>query len=284
MRTAPAGEGPAIGPVGGASTPQGLLAHTLAHAETVLASLADGVIVKDHRNVIAWSNDAAAEIFGVGSDDMLGLSATDPRFDPRRPDGSSFRPEELPSSRALATAEPALGVVLDFARADGGRIQVEMSTKPLLQPDGGVYGAVTVVRDVSARMAETEAVRFQAVLLDAVGQAVIATDLQRRITYWNHAAEGVYGWSAEEALGRDLVALTADSASGPELAAISRSLGDGSSWTGEVMVRHRDGRVFPAMVTSRPLLAADGTARGVIGVSMDVSEQRAMRRAIEHQA
>lgn len=284
MRTPPGGEGPAAIAVRAGAAPDSLLAHTLAHADTVLASLADGVIVKDHHNVIAWANDAAADLFGVSSDDMLGLSATDPRFDPRRADGAPFHPDELPSSRVLATRAPALAVVLDVARGDGGRIQVEMSAKPLLGPDGVVYGAVTVLRDVSARMAEIEAVRFQAALLDAVGQAVIATDMQRRVTYWNHAAEEMYGWPAEQALGRDLVVLTAAPGSGPELAAISRALLDGESWTGEVMVKDRAGRAFPAMVTSRPLLAPDGTPRGMIGVSMDVSEQRAMQCAIEHQA
>ena len=53
-----------------------------------------------------------------------------------------------------------------------------------------------------------EQLRFQARLLDAVGQAVIATDLEGRILYWNRAAEEIYGWSSEEALGRRLRNLT----------------------------------------------------------------------------
>ncbi|MBN1814130.1 MAG: PAS domain-containing protein, partial [Anaerolineae bacterium] len=43
---------------------------------------------------------------------------------------------------------------------------------------------------------------FHAQLLDAVGQAVVATDLGGGITYWNRAAEDLYGWTAEEVLGR----------------------------------------------------------------------------------
>jgi PAS domain-containing protein len=45
---------------------------------------------------------------------------------------------------------------------------------------------------------------FQARLLDAVGEAVIALDMEGRVVYWNRAAERMYGWSSEEAIGRNL--------------------------------------------------------------------------------
>jgi PAS domain S-box-containing protein len=54
-----------------------------------------------------------------------------------------------------------------------------------------------------------EQLRFQARLLDAVGQSVIATDLEGKVLYWNRAAEEIYGWSSEEALGRSLRDLVA---------------------------------------------------------------------------
>ena len=49
---------------------------------------------------------------------------------------------------------------------------------------------------------------FQARLLDEVGQAVIATDPQGKIIYWNRAAEVLYGWSSEEVMGRSVVEVT----------------------------------------------------------------------------
>ena len=42
---------------------------------------------------------------------------------------------------------------------------------------------------------------FHARMLDAVGQAVIATDPLGKVIYWNRAAESLYGWSAEESMG-----------------------------------------------------------------------------------
>ena len=51
-------------------------------------------------------------------------------------------------------------------------------------------------------------IRFQARLLDAVHEAVIGTDPTGIVLYWNRFAEGLYGWTAEEALGRSILDLT----------------------------------------------------------------------------
>ena len=61
--------------------------------------------------------------------------------------------------------------------------------------------------DITARKQAEEAVRFQAELLAAVGQAIVAVDLERTVIYWNRAAEELYGWSAAEAIGRSSVDL-----------------------------------------------------------------------------
>src|SRR5690606_12969139 len=50
--------------------------------------------------------------------------------------------------------------------------------------------------------------RFKASLLATVGQAVVATDLNGVVTYWNNAAEKIYGWTAEEAIGNNIIGLT----------------------------------------------------------------------------
>jgi PAS domain-containing protein len=62
--------------------------------------------------------------------------------------------------------------------------------------------------DVTERKRADERIRLQAQLLSAVGQAAIATDLQGKIIYWNRAAEEMYGWSAEEVMGRPIIEVT----------------------------------------------------------------------------
>ena len=66
-------------------------------------------------------------------------------------------------------------------------------------------------------MPVTKQAQFQANLLGAAGQAIIATDVEGRIIYWNHAAEQQCGWSSEEALGENLLELM----SSPEMRGVA---------------------------------------------------------------
>src|SRR6478672_2056789 len=69
-------------------------------------------------------------------------------------------------------------------------------------------GVSAYLRDISERKQAEEEIRFQAHLLDAVEQAVIATDLEGTIIYWNSFAEGLFGWSASEALNANIMDIT----------------------------------------------------------------------------
>jgi len=129
-----------------------------------------------------------------------------------------------------------------------------------------------MTKAVSVEDELAERLRFQASLLDAVEQAVIATDLNGAIRYWNRFAERLYGWRADEVTGRNILEVTPVDAA--RAAEIMTRLGRGESWSGEIELRRRDGSSFPAHVTDSPILDASGALVGVVGVSMDVSERR----------
>ena len=105
-------------------------------------------------------------------------------------------------------------------------------------------------------------------LLDAINQAVIATDTAGKIAYWNGAAEALYGWSAAEVHGRDVVEVTPAKVSREEGANIMRTMAAGEIWSGVFAVRDRNGREFDAAVTDLPIVER-GRVVGVIGVSKE---------------
>ncbi|HVS01269.1 MAG TPA: PAS domain S-box protein [Thermoanaerobaculia bacterium] len=126
-----------------------------------------------------------------------------------------------------------------------------------------------------------ERVQLQSQLLEAVGQALVATDPEGRVTFWNRAAERLYGWSREEALGRPLIGLTVPEEAQDQAAEILARSRAGESWTGELVVQRRDGMRFPALITSSPILGASGEAIGVVGVFRDISERRGIEVALQ---
>ncbi len=132
----------------------------------------------------------------------------------------------------------------------------------------------------NAQRREGELIRLQATMLDAAGQAIIAADPRGVITYWNHAAEALYGWSSAEAVGRDIVDVTPAVASMTHAEDIMKARQRGESWSREFLVRRRDGSLFPALVTDTPIYDAGGTLIGVIGVSSDNSEHKRTERLL----
>lgn len=115
---------------------------------------------------------------------------------------------------------------------------------------------------------------FQSALLDSIGEAVIATDLPGRILYWNKAAETIYGWKAEEVLGENIINITTVAENKELGLEIMAALQQGKSWSGEFLVKHRDGHHFFAHVTDSCLRDQLGDLSVIIGVSSDLTEKK----------
>jgi len=135
--------------------------------------------------------------------------------------------------------------------------------------------------EVSQRQQAESEIYFQARLLDVVNHAIIATDLSGVIIYWNRYAEILYGWSAQEALGRnitDTLAIWENRQQGLEML---NQLRQGKNWTGEFLVRHKNGKIFPVMVNNAPFRNKAGELVGTVGVSYDISQQKQAEEALK---
>jgi PAS domain S-box-containing protein len=137
-----------------------------------------------------------------------------------------------------------------------------------------------VFRDITESKKILEKNSFQSRLLNAVGQAIIATDMNGKIIYWNYAAEPLYGWKEAEVLGRSIVKVTPAESSQEQAAKIMKRITAGEYWSGEFLARRRDGTLFSAIVTNAPITNDKGELIGTIGVSTDISEQKWMQEIL----
>jgi diguanylate cyclase (GGDEF)-like protein/PAS domain S-box-containing protein len=126
----------------------------------------------------------------------------------------------------------------------------------------------------SGRKQMEERIHFQARLLDAVGQAVIATDLQGKVVYWNQAAEELYGWSAGEAMGRSGLESTAPESLWEQADEVMSELRATRRWSGEYEMRRKNGKLFQAEITITPVLDDEDNLVGIIGVSADITDRK----------
>jgi PAS domain S-box-containing protein len=124
---------------------------------------------------------------------------------------------------------------------------------------------------------------FQASLLNAIDQAAIATDAEGTIIYWNRCAEKLYGWTAEEAIGRPIVELLLPDGQEVGAAAVMAELRGGQSGDGELLLRRRDGSLFVADVTGSPVRDDGGRVIAIVGVSRDVTAHRREQDEVSRQ-
>jgi len=236
-----------------------------------------GVALLEANGVVRWCNRTEHERLGLQREQFIG-----------RPYRDFFvAPEDCDKllDRILEGAVVS-GEVVTLRSASGSVRYVAIDADAAPQDDGVHIRLLT--RDVTAERTTQEESRRQGAMLNAVGQAVVGTDTSGIVTYWNAAAERMFGIPAAEALGRDvfqLVTMEGPQPSGDEIvAAYARGL----PWSGELEVKRPDGSRLSVFVTETPLLDAEGQVVGFVGVSADISalkaaagELRARERRLE---
>jgi len=161
-----------------------------------------------------------------------------------------------------------------YIHKNGTLIWANLYTTTLNDSNGLIQEIIGMVEDITEKKKIHNEIKFQADLINNVGQAVIATDLLGKVTYWNNAAEKIYGWSSSEAIGQNIVDLTPARQSNEQAIDILKKLSSGKTWAGEFYVRRKDGSSFPALVTDTPILDSNGELTGIIGISSDITERK----------
>jgi PAS domain S-box-containing protein len=109
-------------------------------------------------------------------------------------------------------------------------------------------------------------------IVGSMQQAVIATDLDGRIEYWSRGAERLYGWTACEVVGRNIIDVTPSTMSRAQAVELMERLSAGESWSGEFDVKRKDGETFRVLVTDSPIYDSQGRLSGIVGVSIDLGQ------------
>jgi hypothetical protein len=184
----------------------------------ILDALDTAIVVADETGRIVVWNRAATRIIGQGPIDApaeewtrcYGIFLSDGR--------TPFPTERLPLVRAMA-GESVEGVEV-ILRPPGAPREIHMaaSARPLKDERGRPRGAIATFQDrtaqkrVEAAIEQSEA-RLRGIVTNTPNVAIEGYDAEGRVLYWNVAAEQMFGWSAEEALGKTLDKLMLDEAS-----------------------------------------------------------------------
>ena len=182
-------------------------------------------------------------------------------------DAGTMRAVASPQASQPAAREAELRIILP----DTGLRWLAISSELVVGASGEVVAMHGTAQDVTERKLSEDHLRFQADLLDAVGEAVIATDLTGTVIYWGPGAEELYGWKAKEAEGSAITDLIPPVDASYEVAHVVGHLSQGKPWAGIMRLRRRDGSTVTVQGKRTPVLDAGGRLLGMIGISSDVT-------------
>jgi PAS domain S-box-containing protein len=178
------------------------------------------------------------------------------------------------------TSDSQKPTLLHMIHKDGHDVYLEEHFSRMYDEHGRIIAINGISRDVTERCKMEQTLQFQSHVLESIGQSVIATTLEGTVTYWNKAAEQLYGWTKDEAMGHNIMQLTPVASSQEQAREIMTYLAAGNSWAGEFLVHNRDGTTFPIWINNVPLTDEHGKLIGIIGISMDISTRKQAEEAL----
>jgi PAS domain S-box-containing protein len=246
----------------------------------------DAIITKNLDGIIQTWNLGAERLFGYTAAQVIGKPVT-MLFPPERLNEEDTILEKLRRGQSVERLE-----TIRVAR-DGRRVPVSESSSPLKDTDGNIMGASKIIHDVGDIVAAREALirekELLATTLASIGDGVIVTDNQSRVTFLNPEAERLTGWSYSNAEGRPLSVVfrivnerTRRVAENPVEKALR--LGTVVGLANHTMLLREDGAEFLIDDSAAPIRDKDGSLFGVVLVFRDVTEQRKLYEAREQLA
>ena len=230
----------------------------------------------DDLGTVLQANTALAMITGYPAAELAGSHIRDCHF----PDEQDQADRALDLLRRPGT--DTFTTTKRYRHADGHAVWVQLHAAVVHDAQGTPLYVITQVKDVTAQRDIDEQLRQRAQLLDLTQDAVIVRDLDGHITYWNPAAEGIYGWPAEIAVGHDLDRLLGTTwRADTTRRLVTDALLSRGSWDGEVEHRRADGR--RVIILSRKALQRDPDGRpvAVLSINTDVTARRTAEQALQ---
>lgn len=257
-------------------------------SRAVLDNVLDGIITINERGVVESFNKAAERIFGYAAAEVIGNNVKMLMPEPYhgQHDGYLFNYVSTGKKRIIGIGREVIGL-----RKEGSAFPMDLSISEMQVDGQRIFTGV--VRDISQRRAAAEAMArvsgINQAILDNADHSIIATDTEGKILIFNHAAERMLGYRAEEMVGKLTPAVIHDPdevrqraealvASGVSVepgfevfVVLSRQgLADTNEWS---YIR-KDGTRFPVSLTVTALHDAQGEITGYLGVATDITERK----------
>ena len=240
-----------------------------ARLAAIVASSDDAILSKDLNGILTSWNRAAEQMFGYTADEAIGRNV-DLIIPEARRDEEEY---------VLGRVRQGLGIEhyeTVRRRRDGSLFDVSITVSPI-RVNGSVIGASTIARDITvAKRTEREAFRLAAIV-NSSDDAIVSKDLNGEILTWNRAAERIFGYTPEEAVGRNITIVIPEDRLDEETEVLTRIRAGLSVEHFETVRRRKDGQLINISLTVSPIRDATGRIIGASKIARDVTAQRRLQ-------
>jgi PAS domain S-box-containing protein len=224
--------------------------------------------------VIVWFNSRAAELWGR----TPVIGDTDERFCGAHTlyhaDGTYMAHCDTPVALALDTGASVHDEEVIIARPDGSQVTVSVHIDPIRDKDGTIVGVVNFFHDITERKQAERTASSLAAIVDSSDDAIISKNLDGTITTWNSGAARIFGYTAEEAIGRQITMLIPPDRLDEEATILDRlKRGERVDHFETVRLR-KDGIALDISLTISPVRDRNGRIVGASKVARDITERK----------
>jgi len=232
----------------------------------------EGVWIIDRNNETTFVNQPMADMLGYLPGEMLGKPVL--TFMDADAQASFVANRDGRQKAHQPTHE------FRFRRKDGSELWVLLESSPDLDATGNYRGSLAMVTDVTERRRGQEALRRLAGMVATSTDAIMAVDLGGSILNWNRGAERMYGYTAEEIIGRSISTITPDAKAGELAAILARARRGEAIDQVETLRRRKDGSLVEVSISFSTLEDADGTLIATTGIHRDISVAKRAAEAL----
>lgn len=232
----------------------------------IVESNDDAIIGTDERHIINIWNQSASRVFGYAAGEIVGQSIL-----------LLVPPELHDKERAilerLSHAPEAHSYLNECLRKGGQRVEVSVSVLPISDTEGRYLGSAFTVRELSLQQRELAPRERLATIVNSSDDAIIAKDLNGVITEWNTAAERMFGYRAEEVIGRSILTIIPPELQHEEPMILGKIRAGHGIDHYETYRLHKSGRRVDVSLSISPLRDSRGRVIGASKIARDISER-----------